>query len=170
VNVIEIDKLTKSYGKSRGITDVSFNVGKGEIFGLIGPNGAGKSTTIRTLLGYIGADGGRASRFGMGIARETVGLKKRTGYLPSEAVFTENMKVRDMLFYTAEFYRKDLKERIMLLASKLALDLGKRVDDLSLGNRKKVAIIQALMHSPELLILDEPTSGLDPLVLPVLEG
>jgi ABC-2 type transport system ATP-binding protein len=164
VNVIEIDKLTKSYGKSRGITDVSFNVGKGEIFGFIGPNGAGKSTTIRTLLGYIGADGGRASIFGMDIARETVGIKKRTGYLPSETVFTENMKVRDMLFYTAEFYRKDLKERIMLLASKLALDLGKRVDDLSLGNRKKVAIIQALMHSPELLILDEPTSGLDPLV------
>jgi ABC-2 type transport system ATP-binding protein len=164
VNVIEIDKLTKSYGKSRGITDVSFNVGKGEIFGFIGPNGAGKSTTIRTLLGYIGADGGRASIFGMDIARDTVGIKKRTGYLPSEAVFTENMKVRDMLFYTAEFYRKDLKERIMLLASKLALDLGKRVDDLSLGNRKKVAIIQALMHSPELLILDEPTSGLDPLV------
>ncbi len=164
MNVIEIDKLTKSYGKSRGITDVSFNVGKGEIFGFIGPNGAGKSTTIRTLLGYIRADGGRASIFGMDIARDTVRIKKRTGYLPSEAVFTENMKVRDMLFYTAEFYRKDMKERIMQLASKLALDLGKRVDDLSLGNRKKVAIIQALMHSPELLILDEPTSGLDPLV------
>lgn len=164
MNVIEIDKLTKSYGKSRGITEVSFNVGKGEIFGFIGPNGAGKSTTIRTLLGYIRADSGRAGIFGMDIARDMVAIKKRTGYLPSEAVFTENMKVRDMLFYTAEFYRKDLKERIMLLASKLDLDLGKRVDDLSLGNRKKVAIIQALMHSPELLILDEPTSGLDPLV------
>ncbi|HEX2945983.1 MAG TPA: ABC transporter ATP-binding protein [Clostridia bacterium] len=164
MNVIEIDKLTKNYGKSRGIIDVSFSVGKGEIFGFIGPNGAGKSTTIRTLLGYIKPDSGRAGIFGLDIAKDTVTIKKRTGYLPSEAVFTENMKVSDMLFYTAKFYGANLKERIRLLASKLDLDLGKRVDDLSLGNRKKVAIIQALMHSPELLILDEPTSGLDPLV------
>jgi ABC-2 type transport system ATP-binding protein len=164
MKVIEINKLTKSYGKSRGIIDVSFDVEKGEIFGFIGPNGAGKSTTIRTLLGYIRQQSGNACIFGLDIQKDTVGIKKRTGYLPSEAVFTENMKALDLLLYTAEFYIKDLKEQIKDLASRLDLDLGKRVDDFSLGNRKKVAIIQALMHSPELLILDEPTSGLDPLI------
>lgn len=164
MKVIEINNLTKSYGKSRGIINVSFDVEKGEIFGFIGPNGAGKSTTIRTLLGYIRQQSGNASIFGLDIQKDIVGIKKRTGYLPSEAVFTENMKALDLLLYTAEFYRKDLKGHIKALASRLDLDLGKRVDDFSLGNRKKVAIIQALMHSPELLILDEPTSGLDPLI------
>jgi ABC-2 type transport system ATP-binding protein len=164
MNVIEIKNLTKSYGKSRGIVDVSFDVKKGEMFGFIGPNGAGKSTTIRTLLGYIRAEKGKAEIFGMDALEKTVEIKKRTGYLPGEITFVENMKALDMLLYTAEFYRKDLKDRIVDLSTRLNLDLNKRVDDFSLGNRKKVAIVQALMHSPELLILDEPTSGLDPLI------
>lgn len=164
MKVIQIDKLTKSYGKSRGIIDVSFDVDKGEMFGFIGPNGAGKSTTIRTLLGYIRAESGGARIFDMDIVKDTVEIKKKTGYLPAETVFVDNMKALDLLRYTADFYRMDLKETIFSLASRLDLDLNRRVEDFSLGNRKKVAIIQALMHLPELLILDEPTSGLDPLI------
>lgn len=164
MGVIEIENLTKSYGKSRGIIDVSFEVKKGEIFGFIGPNGAGKSTTIRTLLGYIRADSGKARLLGMDIIKDTVGIKKRTGYLPSETVFVDNMKALDLLLYTAEFYKMNLVNRIRILSDRLNLDLKRKVDDFSLGNRKKVAIVQALMHSPELLILDEPTAGLDPLI------
>jgi ABC-2 type transport system ATP-binding protein len=164
MNVIEISKLSKSYGKSRGIVDVSFDVKQGEIFGFIGPNGAGKSTTIRTLLGYIKANHGKAAIFGMDIAKNMVDIKKRCGYLPAEVSFTENIRAIDLLMYTAQFYGMDLKDRILKLSERLNLDLNKKVDDFSLGNRKKVAIVQALMHSPELLILDEPTSGLDPLI------
>lgn len=164
MSVIEIHSLNKSYGKSRGIIDVSFRVEKGEMFGFIGPNGAGKSTTIRSLLGYIRPDGGAAQIFGLDTQKETVAIKRRTGYLPAEVYFTENRRAIDVLKYTASFYRGDLSGRIRDLAHRLNLDLTKKVDDFSLGNKKKVAIIQALMHSPELLILDEPTSGLDPLM------
>jgi ABC-2 type transport system ATP-binding protein len=164
MNVIEINSLSKSYGKNRGISNVSFEVAKGEIFGFIGPNGAGKSTTIRTLLAYIKADKGVAKILGLDTAKDTVEIKKRCGYLPAEVAFTENLKAIDVLLYTAEFYHKDLRDRIYILSSRLNLDLNKKVDNFSLGNRKKVAIVQALMHSPEVLILDEPTSGLDPLI------
>ncbi len=164
MNIIEIQSLSKSYGKSRGIIDVSFAVGKGELFGFIGPNGAGKSTTIRSLLGYIRPDSGSATIFGMDTRINTVAIKRRTGYLPAEVYFTDNRKARDVLKYTASFYQGDLKGRIEELADRLNLDLNKKVDDFSLGNKKKVAIIQALMHRPDLLILDEPTSGLDPLM------
>lgn len=164
MEIIQINKLAKNYGKSRGIADVSFSVHKGELFGFIGPNGAGKSTTIRTLLGYIRPDSGHAELFGLDIQKENLAIKRRTGYLPSEVYFTENRKALDELMYTASFYEGSLRGRIIELAERLNLDLKKKVDDFSLGNKKKVAIIQALMHSPELLILDEPTSGLDPLM------
>ena len=164
MNVIVINKLTKSYKKSRGIIDVSFAVKKGEIFGFIGPNGAGKSTTIRTLLGFIKAETGTAKVFGLDVKKDSVEIKKRTGYLPAEVNYTENMKAIDLLKYTAEFYKLDADAKINELAKRLRLDLHKKVDEFSLGNKKKVAIIQALLHSPELLILDEPTSGLDPLM------
>ncbi len=164
MNVIEINKLTKSYGKSRGIVDVSFHVEQGEIFGFIGPNGAGKSTTIRTLLSLIYPTSGSATIFGKDIIEHGPEIKKEIGYLPSEVFYYDNMKVIDLLKYSASFYKKDCTKRIKELAEILELDLTKKIDDLSLGNKKKVGIVQGLLHEPKLIILDEPTSGLDPLM------
>lgn len=164
MKIVEVKNLTKSYGKSRGITNVSFDMEKGEIFGFIGPNGAGKSTTIRTLLNYIYPSSGEAKIFGMDVIKYSKEIRRKTGYLPSEVNFTENIRAIELLKYSQEFYKKDCSERIYELSSRLNLDLNKKLDDFSLGNRKKVGIVQAIMHSPEFLILDEPTSGLDPLI------
>ncbi|WP_144478803.1 ABC transporter ATP-binding protein [Cytobacillus oceanisediminis] len=164
MNVIEIKNLTKMYGKSRGIENVSFNVEEGEIFGFIGPNGAGKSTTIRTLLSLIYPTSGSATIFGKDIITAAPEIKKDIGYLPSEVFYYDNMKVMDLLKYSASFYKKDCTGRIKELAEIMELDLTKKIDDLSLGNKKKVGIVQGLLHEPKLIILDEPTSGLDPLM------
>jgi ABC-2 type transport system ATP-binding protein len=164
MNVIEIKNLTKTYGKARGISDISFNVEEGEIFGFIGPNGAGKSTTIRTLLSLIYPTSGSATIFGKDTVKFAPEIKKEIGYLPSEVFYYDNMKVKDLLNYSASFYKKDCKKRIIELAEIMDLDLNKKIDDLSLGNKKKVGIVQGLLHSPKLIILDEPTSGLDPLM------
>ncbi|CAM4071465.1 ATP-binding cassette domain-containing protein [Mesobacillus thioparans] len=164
MNVIEINNLTKMYGKARGIEDVSFNVEEGEIFGFIGPNGAGKSTTIRTLLSLIYPTSGSATIFGKDIITGAPEIKKEIGYLPSEVFYYDNMKVMDLLKYSASFYQKDCTKRIKELADIMELDLTKKIDDLSLGNKKKVGIVQGLLHEPKLIILDEPTSGLDPLM------
>lgn len=164
MNVIEIKNLTKMYGKARGIEDVSFNVEEGEIFGFIGPNGAGKSTTIRTLLSLIYPTSGSATIFGKDIITAAPEIKKEIGYLPSEVFYYDNMKVLDLLKYSASFYKKDCTDRIKELAEIMELDLTKKIDDLSLGNKKKVGIVQGLLHEPKLIILDEPTSGLDPLM------
>ncbi|MCB2293329.1 ABC transporter ATP-binding protein [Clostridium algoriphilum] len=164
MNVIEIKNLTKSYGNARGITDVSFNVCEGEIFGFIGPNGAGKSTTIRTLLSLIYPTSGSATIFGKDCVEFGPEIKKEIGYLPSEVFYYDNMKVIDLLKYSASFYKKDCSKRISELAEIMDLDLNKKIDDLSFGNKKKVGIVQGLLHSPKLIILDEPTSGLDPLM------
>ena len=164
MNVIEIKNLTRTYGKSRGITDISFNVEEGEIFGFIGPNGAGKSTTIRTLLSLIYPTSGSATIFGKDIVKDAPEIKKEIGYLPSEVFYYDDMKVKDLLKYSASFYKKDCSKRIKELAEIMDLDLGKKIDDLSLGNKKKVGIVQGLLHEPKLIILDEPTSGLDPLM------
>ncbi|MDR3645114.1 MAG: ABC transporter ATP-binding protein [Clostridia bacterium] len=163
MNVIEIKNLTKNYGKSRGIIDVSLNVGQGEIFGFIGPNGAGKSTTIRTLLGLIHPTSGRAEIFGKSCTADPE-VRKEVGYLPSEVFYYDNMRVIDLLKYSASFYKKDCTKRINELAQIMDLDLKKKIDDLSFGNKKKVGIVQGLIHEPKLIILDEPTSGLDPLM------
>ncbi len=164
MNAIEINKLTKTYGKSRGITDISFTIEEGEIFGFIGPNGAGKSTTIRTLLSLIYPTSGSATIFGKDCIEFAPEIKKEIGYLPSEVFYYDNMKVMDLLKYSASFYKKDCTKRIKELAEIMNLDLTKKIDDLSLGNKKKVGIVQGLLHSPKLIILDEPTSGLDPLM------
>lgn len=164
MNVIEINQLTKNYGKARGITDITFNVEEGEIFGFIGPNGAGKSTTIRTLLSLIYPTSGNAKIFGRDSVKYAPEIKKEIGYLPSEVFYYDNMKVMDLLKYSASFYKKDCSKRIKELAEIMDLDLTKKMDDLSLGNKKKVGIVQGLLHEPKLLILDEPTSGLDPLM------
>ena len=164
MNVIEIKNLTKYYGKSRGINDVSFNVEEGEIFGFIGPNGAGKSTTIRTLLALIYPTSGSATIFGKDCIKYGPEIKMEIGYLPSEVFYYDNMKVIDLLKYSASFYKKDCSKRIKELADIMDLDLKKKIDDLSFGNKKKVGIVQGLLHEPKLIILDEPTSGLDPLM------
>lgn len=164
MNVIEIKNLTKSYGKARGIIDVSFNVEEGEIFGFIGPNGAGKSTTIRTLLSLIYPTSGSAEIFGKDCIKFAPEIAREIGYLPSEVFYYDKMKVIDLLNYSASFYKKDCSKRIKDLAEIMDLDLKKRIEDLSFGNKKKVGIVQALLHEPKLIILDEPTSGLDPLM------
>jgi ABC-2 type transport system ATP-binding protein len=164
MNVIEINNLTKTYGKARGISNISFNVEEGEIFGFIGPNGAGKSTTIRTLLSLIYPTSGSATIFGKDSVKYAPEIKKEIGYLPSEVFYYDNMKVKDLLKYSASFYKKDCTKRIDELAGIMNLDLNKKIDDLSLGNKKKVGIVQGLLHEPKLIILDEPTSGLDPLM------
>lgn len=164
MSIIEIKNLTKYYGKARGIIDVSFNVEEGEIFGFIGPNGAGKSTTIRTLLSLIYPTSGSATIFGKDCIKYGPEIKKEIGYLPSEVFYYDNMKVIDLLKYSASFYKKDCSKRIKELSEIMELDLNKKIDDLSFGNKKKVGIVQGLLHEPKLIILDEPTSGLDPLM------
>ncbi len=164
MNIIEINHLTKYYGKSRGIEDVSFNVKEHEIFGFIGPNGAGKSTTIRTLLGLIFPTSGNATIFGQDIVKDGSKLRRSIGYLPSEVFYYEKMKVIDLLKYSASFFEGNHTERMHELADIMELDLNRRIEDLSFGNKKKVGIVQGLLHKPKLIILDEPTSGLDPLM------
>ncbi|APV44974.1 ABC-2 type transport system ATP-binding protein [Dehalogenimonas formicexedens] len=164
MSVIEVNHLTKYYGKSRGINDVSFKVEEGEIFGFIGPNGAGKSTTIRLLLGLIYPTSGSASIFGKDCIAFGPEIRKDIGYLPSEVFYYDRMKVKDLLNYSASFYPGDHKARMHELSELMGLELERKIEDLSYGNRKKVGIVQGLLHRPKLLFLDEPTSGLDPLM------
>ena len=164
MNIIEANNLTKYYGKSRGIDGLNLAVEQGDFFGFIGPNGAGKSTCIRTLLGLIFPTGGSARIFGRDVVADHDEILKHIGYLPSEINFYHRMKVRDAIRYSASLRKKDCSQRATELMERLSLDPDRRVDDLSLGNRKKVGILCAIQHDPELVILDEPTSGLDPLM------
>jgi len=163
MDIIKTDHLTKYYGKSRGIINLSLTVREGEFFGFIGPNGAGKSTTIRILLGLIRSDSGRASVFGTDIS-DSRKILENIGYIPSEAMFYHNTTVAEILRLSARLRRKDCTKQAQTLCERLQLDMRLRTDRLSLGNRKKVSIVCALQHSPELCIFDEPTSGLDPLI------
>jgi ABC-2 type transport system ATP-binding protein len=164
MSVIEVTNLTKYYGKSRGIVDVSFKEEEGEIFGFIGPNGAGKSTTIRLLLSLIHPTSGEAKVFGKDVVSHGPEIRRDIGYLPSEVYYYEGMKVIDLLKYSASFYECDCTKRMHELAETMELEMHRRISDLSYGNKKKVGIVQGLLHSPKLLFLDEPTSGLDPLM------
>lgn len=164
MNAIQTVSLTKYYGKSRGIIDVNLEVPEGDFFGFIGPNGAGKSTTIRTLLGFISPTGGSAKILGKDIVRQKSEILPYVGYMPSEAAFYHNMKVREVIRYSAALRDKDCSREAGELCGRLELDGEKRIRELSLGNRKKVSIVCALQHRPDLCILDEPTSGLDPLM------
>ena len=159
------EKLTKYYGKTRGIENLDLAVEQGEFFGFIGPNGAGKSTTIRTLLGLITANSGKARVLGLDPAgKERKEILRRVGYLPSDTALYAGLTVRDMLKLSAGLRGKDCTMQAEELCGRLQLDTGRKVEDLSFGNRKKVGIVCALQHQPELLILDEPTGGLDPLM------
>ena len=164
MTAIKTEKLTKYYGKSRGIIDVDLSVEAGDFFGFIGPNGAGKSTLIRTLLGLISATSGSAEIFGKDIAKDKIEILKNVGYLPSETSFYRGMKVKDILSLSANLRNTNCDAEAKILCDRLDLDVNKKIDELSLGNRKKAGIVCALQHRPELYILDEPTSGLDPLM------
>ena len=161
---IQTTNLTKYYGKSRGIVDLNLAVRKGEFFGFIGPNGAGKSTCIRTLLGLIKSSSGSATVLGLDIEKEKTEILTRIGYLPSENMFYSGMRVKDVLKLSADLRKKSCDDEAKRLCERLQLDTNRKVEDLSFGNKKKVSIVCALQHEPELLILDEPTSGLDPLM------
>lgn len=164
MGIIETRNLTKYYGKVTGIKDLSLSVRDGEILGFIGPNGAGKSTTIRLLLSLIYPSSGSAQIFGKDVIQYGSEIKREIGYMPSEVFYYENMRVRELLDYSASFYKKDCSKRIKEISGILKLDLNKKIDDLSFGNKKKVGIVQGLLHDPQLIVLDEPTGGLDPLM------
>ena len=162
--VLELKSLKKYYGASRGIEDVSLSLEKGDIYGFIGPNGAGKSTTIRTVMGLINKTSGTILFDGKEMNPDDPETKRRIGYLPSEINLYDDMTVKQIFDYHESFYEKDLSKRREELVKLLKIDESKKLEDLSLGNSKKVGIVLALMHEPELLILDEPTSGLDPIM------
>lgn len=164
MKAIETKNLTKFYGATKGIENVTLTVEEGDFFGFIGPNGAGKSTLIRTLLGLITQSSGSAEIFGRDIRSGKLDNLREIGYLPAETAFYSGMKVRDMLKFLSDMRGVDCTEEREALAKRLNLDLDRVIDQLSLGNKKKVGIVAALQHKPKLYILDEPTSGLDPLM------
>ncbi len=162
--ILEIINLKKYYGKIRGVEDVSLKLHSGEVYGFIGPNGAGKSTTIRTLMNLINKTSGKIIINGKESNKNDLELKELIGYLPSEIYLYDDLTVKEMLDFHQSFYKRNLKNRRNELVKLLKLDESKKVEDLSLGNSKKLGIILALMHEPKILILDEPTSGLDPIM------
>ena len=164
MNVIQTEKLTKYYGKSRGIIDVDLSVEQGDFFGFIGPNAAGKSTTIRTLLGLISPTSGKAEVLGLDITLNKTEILSRVGYLPSETAFYSGMKASEIIKLSADLHNAKCDAEAKLLCDRLSLDTDKKVGEFSYGNRKKLGIVCALQHRPELYILDEPTGGLDPLM------
>lgn len=164
MNVIDIKNLTKTYGKSRGIDGVTLSVKQGEIYGFIGPNGAGKSTTIKVLLNLIFPNSGEAKIFGFDCVTDTTKIKEDLGYVPSEVRYYDDVKVGEIINYAKTFKKNIDEEYVEHLIKTFDVDLNKKIFELSLGNKKKVALIQAFIHKPKLLILDEPTNGLDPLV------
>lgn len=163
-NAIEIKNLVKTYGKARGVSEISITVEKGDFYGFIGPNGAGKSTTIRSMLGLIKKDSGTIKLLGMDIEKEKVNILKKLGYMPSETMFYPRMRVSEIIKMSADAYHMNCSEKARELCARLKVDTVKRIDELSLGNRKKISIVCAMQHKPDLYIFDEPTSGLDPLM------
>jgi len=161
---IETEGLTKYYGKDRGIIDLNLRINEGEIFGFIGPNGSGKTTTIRLFLSLLFPTSGSGKIFNYDIAKDGPKIKQIVGFIPTEVNYYENMTVKELIEYSARFYKISLDYRFDQLVDALDLDLSRKIDDLSMGNKKKVAVVQSLIHKPRLLILDEPTSGLDPLI------
>ena len=161
---VETNNLTKYYGHTLGIKNISIKIEEGEVFGFIGPNGAGKSTTIRTLLGLLIPTSGSISVFGQNLGLNGYKIRKYIGYLPSEVNYYEEMTSRDLLEYHCRFYNIYDYSEIERMADLFELDLDKQLTDLSFGNKKKCGIIQAIIHKPKLLVMDEPTSGLDPIM------
>ena len=164
MSAIKTEGMSKYYGKIKGVEDLDLEVARGEFFGFIGPNGAGKSTTIRVLLGLISLTKGRAEVLGMDVSKHSTEILREVGYLPSQTSFWNGMRVSEVLELSARLRKKDCSAESKLLCERLELDTTRKVNELSLGNKKKVGIVAALQHSPSLYVLDEPTSGLDPLM------
>ena len=162
--IIEIQNLTKYYGKIKGVEDLSLKLYEGEIFGFIGPNGAGKSTTIRSIMNLINKTSGKVFIEGKEFDKDDIKIKEKIGYLPSEIYLYDDLTVKEMLDYHESFYKKDIHKKRIELVTRFKLDETKKIEDLSLGNLKKLGIILAFVHDPKILILDEPTSGLDPIM------
>ena len=163
-NILEIQNLTKYYGKILGVKVLSLKLEEGEIFGFIGPNGAGKSTTIRCIMNLINETSGKVLIENEEFNKDDIAIKEKIGYLPSEIHLYDDLTVKEMLDYHEKFYKKNIHKRRIELVKRLELDEKKKIEDLSLGNLKKLGIILAFMHEPKILILDEPTSGLDPIM------
>ena len=164
MKIIEIQNLTKYYGKVKGIENLSLDLNKGEIFALIGPNGAGKSTTIRSFMNLINKTSGKVLINGKEFTKDDIETKKIIGYLPSEINLYEELTVKEMIDYHQSYYDKKNGKRRKELVNLFKLDESKKIEELSLGNLKKLGIVLALIHNPKILILDEPTSGLDPIM------
>ena len=164
MSVIKIDNITKDYGSGRGVFDLSFEVNRGEIFGMLGPNGAGKTTTIRQLMGFIKSDKGSAKIFDMNCFEKRENIQSKLGYLPAEIAFMDEMKGSEFIKFIAEMKSIKNKNRIRELTDLFELDAGRKIKSMSKGTKQKIAIVCAFMNEPEVVILDEPTSGLDPLM------
>ncbi len=166
MKILEINKLFKSYKNVEAVKGISLEVEEKTIYGFIGPNGAGKSTTIRAIMNLINIDSGEIIISGKKLKRNEKELLETIGYLPSEVNLYPELTVDKTLKYFASFYKenKNVAEKTNYLTKKLSLDLDKKIEELSLGNLKKVGLVLALMHNPKIIILDEPTSGLDPLM------
>ncbi|MGM0641366.1 MAG: ABC transporter ATP-binding protein [Thermotogota bacterium] len=162
--MIKVENIKKYYGKYLGVEDISFEITKGEIYGLIGPNGAGKTTTIRAMMGMISIDKGSITIGNKNIPHDLKQIKRKIGYLPGEVNFYENMKVKDFFDFNDKFYKNIDKKYEKELIELLELETNKKFKELSMGNKKKVGIIQAIIHKPEYIVFDEPTNGLDPLL------
>lgn len=162
--VVRAHGLTKFYGQSRGVLDLDFSVGSGEVFGFLGPNGAGKTTTIRLMLDLIRPTRGRLEIFGLDSRRGSLPIRRRLGYVPGDLRLYDRLTGRELVRYFASL--RDLPDTGAAdeLAARLELDLDRPIRALSRGNRQKVGLVQAFVHRPDLLVLDEPTSGLDPLM------
>lgn len=163
-NAIEIKNLTKNYGRQRGIENINLEIPKGIVYGFIGPNGAGKSTTIKCIMNMIRKNSGEIIINGKKVENKNYEVKQEIGYLPSEIHLYEDLTVKKLLKYSASFYKKDCTQKTEKLVKRLEIDINKKIEELSLGNLKKVGITLALMHDPQFIIMDEATSGLDPLM------
>lgn len=164
MNILKTENLTKYYGRFRGIENVNLTLEEGEKLGFIGQNGAGKSTFIRTALGYLKPNSGKTEIFGKDILTHREEILADVGYMSSECVFYKGMKVKDVLSYSAKLRKMDCSKEAKYYCERLQLDTNKKVEQLSLGNRKKLGIICAIQHNPKLYFFDEPTSGLDPVI------
>ena len=162
-SIIEVEKLTKSYGSKRGILDVTFDVGEGEVFGFLGPNGAGKTTTIRVLMALLRADSGAARLLGLECWKDSVAIKKEIGYVPGEPSLDPSLTGGQIIEYFANLRGGVDRTYLKKLIERFDLDTSRKFRQYSTGNKRKVVLVQAFMHKPKVLILDEPTSGLDPL-------
>ncbi|KLI15067.1 ABC transporter ATP-binding protein [Brachyspira hyodysenteriae] len=164
MSVIKVNNITKDYGAMRGVFDLSFEVNKGEIFGMLGPNGAGKTTTIRQLMGFIKSDKGNAEILNMNCFDKRENIQSKLGYLPGEIAFMDEMKGDDFINFIADMKSIKNKNRMKELIEIFELDANRKINKMSKGTKQKIGIVCAFMNEPEVIILDEPTSGLDPLM------